>query len=44
MRFRLRKLLIGSLLIAGWALALAIVVSGWEEAWRYFREAPFPWE
>jgi hypothetical protein len=46
MRYRLRTLLIGLLLITGWALlALAFVASDWGEVtWRYLAETPFPWQ
>ena len=37
MCFRLRKLLVGSLLIVVWALAAAVTITIWgEETWQYF--------
>ena len=37
MRYRLRTLLIGSILVVVWALTSAIAVALWgEEAWRWF--------
>jgi len=41
MRYRLRTLLIGSILVVAWALTAALAISLWgEETWRYFAQIP----